>query len=368
MAYLFLLNASACQLPRRYLLGLVASLSLVSAFAQTAVVVPTVTVQQQMVSGGFELDGVIQAVKQGTVSAQTAGRIERLLVKVGDKVRSGQLLATIDDRDTQTGVQRSQAQVAQATAELHNAQAQFERTRDLLRQGFVSSSAMDTAESQLKAAQAARDQAQAGAKQATLYRGFTNVTAPFDAWVSQILAEAGDLAVPGKPLLTVYAPLPLRAVAQVPVTRSNALAGLNQTPGAVEVQLIGSDGAPHWVRPTRSSQVPNADPVSQTVEWRLDLPDVQARAFMPGQQVRIRFASAQSQRLVVPQAAVLYRGELTAVYVVTAKVFMLRMVRLGQDHGAPGIEVISGLAPGDVVAMDPVRAGLLGAQAEQAVK
>jgi multidrug efflux pump subunit AcrA (membrane-fusion protein) len=93
--------------------------------------VPVVTLGAKPVSTGYELDGVVEAVRQATVSAQATGRVASLLVKVGDKVRAGQVLVTIDDRDTQTGVARSQAQVAQADAELVNAQAHVQRTRDL---------------------------------------------------------------------------------------------------------------------------------------------------------------------------------------------------------------------------------------------
>ena len=66
--------------------------------------VPVLTLGAQAVSMGYELDGVVEAVRQASVSAQATGRVSALLVKVGDKVRAGQVLATIDDRDTQTGV------------------------------------------------------------------------------------------------------------------------------------------------------------------------------------------------------------------------------------------------------------------------
>ena len=88
----------------------------------------------------------------------------KLLVKMGDQVKAGQLLATIDDRETTVGVQRSQAQLAQSDAELRNAQVNFERTRDLRAQGFVSQAALDVAQTQYKAAQAGHDQASAGAR------------------------------------------------------------------------------------------------------------------------------------------------------------------------------------------------------------
>ncbi|NCP40156.1 MAG: efflux RND transporter periplasmic adaptor subunit [Rhodoferax sp.] len=327
--------------------------------AQVGVPVPVVSVQSQPIGQGFELDGVVQAVKQSTISAQVPGRLTALLVKAGDKVRAGQLLASIDDREAQSGVQRSQAQVAQAQAELYNAQANFKRTQELRAQGFISAAALDTAQAQLKATQAARDQATAGGKQAGLSQTFTRVTAPFDALVLQTQAEVGTLAMPGTPLLTLYAPTPLRAVVQVPVSRARTLAAGAQ----VEVQLPTPDGALAWVRPSSTRALPGADPVSQTIEWRLDLPASAAAAVTVGQQVRVRFAAGQSLRLVIPTSAVLRRGELTAVYVARNKGFALKAVRLGAEHGAQGTEVLAGLMPGDQVAVDPIKAALNGAQA-----
>jgi RND family efflux transporter MFP subunit len=328
------------------------------AAAQGGIQVPTVAAQVQSVGAGFELDGVIEPVKKSTISAQAGGRIGVMLVKAGDKVAAGQLLATIDDREALTGVERSQAQVAQAQAELRNAQAQFDRTRDLQSKGFVSASALDTADSQLKSAKAGRDQAGAGAKQSALAQGFTRVSAPFDGWVLQTQAEAGDLAVPGKPLLTIYAPEPLRAVVQVPVSRSAAA----QASGAVEVAVPGANGGLQWIPPASKSSVPTADPVSQTIEWRLALSPESGKAFLPGQQVRVRFASGLQERMVVPQAAVLRRGELTAVYVVSGAQFVLKAIRLGAEQGQAGVAVLAGLTAGDRVALDPVKAGLAGAQ------
>ena len=143
-----------------------------SVSAQTQPQVNVVAVQLKAVGSGFEMDGVVQPVKQSTVSAQASGRLVTLAVKAGDPVRAGQLLATIDDRETQTGVQRSRAQAAQSQAELRNAQANFDRTRELLAKGFVSKAAMDTADAQLKSAQAGREQASAGEKAVRIVAGF----------------------------------------------------------------------------------------------------------------------------------------------------------------------------------------------------
>jgi RND family efflux transporter MFP subunit len=324
--------------------------TLANAWAQAPQQVPVAALQLAPVATGFELDGVVQPVRQSTVAAQANGRVLSLLVRAGDRVKRGQLLATIDDREAQTGVQRSQAQLAQAQAELFNAQASFERTRDLQARGFLSAAALDAAQAQLKTTQAGRDQADAGLRQSALAQGFTRVTAPFDGWVLQTQAEAGDLAVPGKPLLTLYAPLPLRVVVQVPVSR----AGAARSASLLEILL--PDG--RWVKPAAKSTVPSADPVSQTVEWRLELTAESAKALLPGQQVRVRFAGAQVSRLLAPVGSVLRRGELTAVYVVSGKGFALRTVRLGASHGAQGVEILAGLAEGERIALDPVQAGM----------
>ncbi len=330
----------------------VCALLLVSAGALAGPQVPVVTVGAQRVSTGYEIDGVVEAVRQATVSAQATGRVATLQVKVGDKVRAGQVLATIDDRDTQTGVARGQAQVAQADAELLNAQANVQRTRDLRQQGFVSQAALDVAESQFKAAQAARAGAGAGAQQARLAQSFTQVTAPFDGYVLETLAQAGDLAVPGKPVATVYAPQPLRVVVQVPAS----MAQTARTAKSIELQAGDA-----WVQPAAQQGVTAADPVSQTLTWKMDVPTSAAAQMMPGQQTRVRFVGGSAQRMLVPLAAVLRRGELTGVYVANDKGFVLKAVRAGAQHGDT-VEVLAGLKAGDAVAVNAVQAGLAGAQ------
>nr|WP_315489546.1 efflux RND transporter periplasmic adaptor subunit [uncultured Rhodoferax sp.] len=340
-------------------LGLIAILGMATAAAWLPVgaraqATPTFTVGVKQSGASTYLDGVVQPVKQSTVSAQASGRIASFLVKAGDKVKAGQLLATIDDREASVGQQRSQAQVDQADADLRNAKANFDRTKDLQAKGFISQSALDTADTQLKSAKAQRDQASAAIRQSSLAQGFTRVTAPFDGWVLQTDAQAGDLAVPGKPLLVMYAPLPLRVVVQVPASRA-ALVGQ-----AADVQVQAGEGLPdQWITPTSSSVIPSSDPVSQTTEWRLELPAANSAGLVPGLQVRVKFSSGPSANrslLVVPEQAIIRRGELTAVYVKNGDVFTLRAVRLGQRLGADGTEIMAGLKAGDTVALDTVRA------------
>lgn len=340
-------------------LGLVAAaaLALSAAVRADAPSVPTVVVRAASAAAGFELDGALQAVRQSTVSAQVGGNVLKLLVTAGGAVKSGQVIAHIDERDTRAGLARSDAAVAQAEAELANARTQVERTRELRNQGFVSPSALDVAETQLKAAQAGVDQARAARSQAALARGFTAVVAPFAGVVLATHVEAGDLAAPGRPIATLYAPGALRAVVQVPASS----AAVARAARKVEVQVALG----RWVAPSAVTPMPAADPVSQTVEWRLELPSAEAASATPGQAVRVRFSGADAQAvragLSVPAAAVLKRGEITGVYLVQDGRFVLRPVRTGAALGAD-VEVLAGLKAGDRVALEPVKAGLAGAQ------
>lgn len=359
----FPLNAPA----KRLVVAVCAALGGVLApavLAQTAAV-PTATIGLAASSAQYTLDGVVQAVQQSTVAAQASGRIATLLVKAGDKVRAGQVIATIDDREAQVGLQQSQAQINAADAALRNAQANRDRTSELQSKGFVSKSAMDTAELQYRSALALKEQAQAGGRQAGISQGFTRVTAPLDGWVLQTWADAGDLAVPGKPLVTVYAPQPLRAVVQVPASRNPAVRQATST----RVLVAGAGVAALAITPQNRSEIPSSDPVSQTSEWRLDLPAKESAGLVPGQQVRVQFALAQSgssNSLRVPEAALVRRGELTAVYVASGAGFALRAVRLGTAQGPEGVEVLTGLRAGDVIALDTLRAAQAGAQAAKA--
>lgn len=319
-------------------------------------------VQARAATGGssLSLEGHLEPVRQATVSAQLGGNVLALLVKAGDRVKAGQPIARIDDRDAQAGVLRVDAGLAQAEAEARNARVNAERTRDLRAQGFVSQAALDTAETQFKAAQAGVQQAQAARSQATLARGFAAVSAPFDGVVLATHLEAGDLASPGRAIATLYAPGGLRATAQVPLSQAETARRATR----VEVELPGGTR----VAPERKTELSSADPISQTVEWRLDLPASALPGLVPGQVARVHFSGAAAAGAAVnagtlrlPAAAVLRRGELTAVYLAQGDRFVLRAVRTGPER-PEGVDILAGLKAGDAVAANAVAAGLADAR------
>jgi len=339
-------------------LAIAAVLGMTQAHAQGANKGPVVKVMpagQKSVANYSDIDGIVEAVVQSTLSSQIPGRVLSLNVKAGDRVKAGQVLATLDDRETQTGVLRSQAQLYQSDAELRQLEITLKRSQDLKSQGFVSSAALDLADAQYKAAKAARDGASAATTQAKVSQSFSKVTAPYDAWVLEALAQAGDLAMPGKPLMTVYAPQPLRVVMQWPASQKNTVPTLQN----IQI-LLGTE----TIKPVSMQIMPSADGVSQTIGIKLDLPRTGTVASAsPGQIVRIRIAGSSQAKGLVPSAAILRRGEITAVYVAQDNGFAMKLVRIGADHGSAGVEIWAGLKEGELIAVDAVQAGMKGAHA-----
>lgn len=316
--------------------------------------VPTLVLRAANHPEAFQSEAVIEAVRQATVAAQVQGRVLEVRADAGSRVRQGDVLMRIDSREADQAVAGATAQVAAAQARLVDARAALERARSLKSRGFVSAAALDQAQAGFDAALAQQRAAEAGQKQADAGRGFATVTAPMGGVVAQRLTEAGEMAQPGRALFVIYAPGGLRAVADLPQARLESLskAGLK---ARIEFPESG-----RWVDGVSVTPLPAADPRTHTARVRIDLP-ADLPGVMPGMAARVHFLAGEAPRLAVPARAVLRRGEITGVYVVDGKGgFNLRQLRLGSLLADGSVEVLAGLTGGEVLALDPVRAGLAG--------
>jgi RND family efflux transporter MFP subunit len=299
----------------------------------------------------YSAEAVVEAVRQSTVSAQVAGRIVELRFDVGDSVKKGEVIARIDERAAAQALAASEAQVREAQAAAANARAQYDRTRELLAQKFVSRATLDKAEADYKQAQARLGAVLAGAGQAATERSFATIVAPYSGVVSARHVELGEMAVPGKALLTGFDPTTLRVVATVPQTQVAAL----QAAGRARIEV---PSAGRWLDVKSLTVVPAADPRTHTSRVRLELPG-DARGVYPGVYARAHFVVGRATRLLVPREAVLRRSEVTAVYVLDEKgAPRLRQVRLGTAGDEHAVEVLAGLRAGERVALEPVKAGM----------
>ena len=315
-------------------------------------------VEVREVDLAYSAEAVIEAVRQSTVSAQIAGRIVELRFDVGDYVKQGQVIVRIDERAATQAMAASEAQVREAEAAARNARVNLERSRQLLAQKFLSQAAVDKAEADNKQAQARLQAMLAGAGQAATERSFATIVAPYSGVVAARHVELGEMAVPGKPLMTGFDPASLRAVANVPQAQVAAIQATGRA--RIEIPSLG-----RWIDVQQVTVVPSADPRTHTTRIRLELPE-DLRGVYPGVFARAHFTVGRAPRLLAPRAAVFQRSELTGVYVLVDEGArglrpLLRQIRLGTAGDEGAIEVLAGLKPGERVALEPVKAGMAGA-------
>lgn len=308
---------------------------------------PVLTVQAGTGAVVVRYDGEVQALRQAQLAVQVAGSVLALNVRAGDTVRAGQVLLRVDARAAEQGAAASGAQVAAAQAQLDVAGAELARKRQLAEKKYISQAALEQAESQHRAAQAQVKALSAQAGAARTQTGLHVLRAPFAGVVAQVAVELGDMAMPGRPLVTIYDPSALRVASHVPASSLKT--------GVADARVLLA-GLPDPVAPVRVQVLPTVDARSLTQEVRAELP---AGTFaVPGQFARLQLAGGDAAvgappRVFVPASAVVRRAEVTAVYVMgEGERPQLRQVRLGPVQGAQ-VEVLAGLDAGEPLITDP---------------
>jgi RND family efflux transporter MFP subunit len=303
----------------------------------------------------FSYDGVVEAVRQSTLSAQVSGAVVALNAKAGDHVRAGQELVRIDARAANQNAAASAAQVEAARANMTVSSKEYERQKQLFQKQYISQGALDRAQAQFQAAQAQMHALQAQSDSAQTQSRFFVISAPYAGVVSEVPATLGDMAMPGRPLVIMYDPSALRVTVAVPSSASAS--GQQSSPIQFEIPDVSS--ASGLRTPAAVQILPSVDATTHTYQLRLTLPPTLIGA-IPGMFARVWLTSssmAQSgsttERLYVPASSVVRRAEMTGLYVVNAQGHpVLRQVRLGQPQG-DRIEVLSGIDLGEKVAVDP---------------
>lgn len=322
------------------------------------------TVPAQAIAGDTVLvfDGVVEAVRQSVVASQVPGAVVQLGVKAGDRVTAGQVLLRLDARAPDQDARASDAQLRSARAQLDAAGKDFERQKQLFQKKYISKAALERAESDFTAAQAQVDAHQAQAGAARTHSSLHVVRAPFTGLVTEVSVALGEMAMPGRPLLTVYDPSAMRVTVAVPQTISAQAAG----GPAPRIELPGLASANRWVAPAHVSWLPTVDPGTHTVQLRAELPAGLTGA-VPGLFVRLwlpmpQLAGREGHAAIsVSSGAIVRRAEMTGLYVLApGGKPVLRQVRLGRADGDK-VEVLSGLMPGEHVVSDPQAAARVAA-------
>lgn len=304
----------------------------------------TFTVAAGDVQAGRSWDGVVEAVREAALSAQTSGRVTAVDVDVNDRVVAGQTLLRLSVVEQQAGVDTARAQLRAAEAAAVEAERNYQRFAALAKDNYVSRAQLDQARAGRDAANAARDAARAQLASAGQGAEYTVVRAPYAGIVAARSVEPGEAVGPGQPLLTVYSPDDLRIEVRVPQSDAEAI---RAQPSA----RVAFDGGTS-VDARQVVVYPSADPLSHSVAVRVLLPRM-AAPVAPGTTAKVVFPIRGGDKaLRIPEAAIVRRGELTGAYVLKDGTLTLRQLRLGAPEGGT-VEALAGLRAGDVVARDP---------------
>ena len=301
--------------------------------AQTTIIQPSEGLATTAVTG------TVEALESVRVASRLMGYIRDIAVVEGQAVKAGQRLFTIDPLDIEGAVEQARLGLKQAEDAMKDAEADYKRFENLYKDEVVTRQNYEKMKLNYDMAVTRAAQAKAGLGTAQGQMRYATVTSPINGVVTQKLANEGDIAAPGHPVLMVENPARLQVRGSVSEDIHRGL----KLGAQVMVEVDGQDQA---VAAKVAQLAPAADPMTHTYTVKLD---IAAPGLKSGTFARILFPTGKRTVLAVPEAAVLERAGIVGVFVVDAQgSAQYRMVRLGKQEGGL-VEVLSGLNPGDKV-------------------
>lgn len=345
-------------------------------------------VHRENVSREIEAPGTVASVRTAQIGARTMGTVQQVLVREGDYVKQGQLLAQLDEREMasrqssarlaieEAAAAREEAEraVTAAQAQADVAQKTLERFRALREKNAVAPQEFDEVEAKQRAtaasveaararqrqAQAAWQRAQSESSVAETVASYARIVAPFDGVVLRRTVEPGSTAMPGQPLLLLEDASKYRL--EVMVSASEAAGIVRGSKARVRLDAFPEQEYQGTVAELEAG----ADPASQTERVRLDLP--RSPAMRSGLFGRAWFHRGERQAIMLPRTAIIERGQLRGVYVADpAEMLRWRVITLGAGMG-DRVEVLSGLGEGERIVLEPGAQELDGKRAELGVR
>jgi RND family efflux transporter MFP subunit len=332
--------------------------------ANAALTPPPVTVAHPLVmpiTEWYEFTGRFEATEAVDVRARVSGYVDQIAFEDGQMVEKGQLLFVIDRRPYEAAVEQLEAQLTSTAAQVELAHAELQRAEQLVNNENISRSTYDQRIQQKRAAEAARDVAQAELRQARLDLGFTEVYAPISGRISDRRVDQGNL-VTGDPdatlLTTIVALDPIHFVFDM--SESDFLGfqravGEGQLPSArdrstvVQIRLPDEPDTETWLHIGNMDFVDNRiDGSAGTIRARAELANSD-HFITPGQFGQLRLpGSPEYDALLVPDSAIVADQSNKIVLTVTEDgTVEPRSIREGPRY-AGGLRIIRrGLEPGD---------------------
>jgi RND family efflux transporter MFP subunit len=306
----------------------------------------TVATPSAMSGGGIIANGYIEARHLADVSTRAMGTITKTYVSIGEKVKKGQLLASINNQDFVAKKGQIEASIAEAQAQLANAQKDYERYTSLYNKQSATSKELENVTLQYDAAKAHLETAKQARNEVSAMMSYTSITAPFDGTVTRKLAETGAIASPGMPLFTIEEGDQLRVNFSVGETDIYFLKkGMK---AEVEVKATGKK-----IFCPIAEINPSATLSGGQYIVKLDISPADKKELYAGMYVNVFIPvvrnsdSASVNSVLVPSSSIVHSDQLTGIYTVSDRqTAILRWVRTGKTQGSQ-VEILSGLAAGE---------------------
>jgi RND family efflux transporter MFP subunit len=294
-------------------------------------------VQPSKISDDYETSGTVKAKVSSNIASRVMGTVTAVHVRAGERVKAGQLLATIDDRDAAQKVRAAEQAYEASKQSRSMADLTYQRYKKLHDEKALARQEIDQIETQKKVADAQYEQAKAGLEEARVWQGFARVTAPAAGVVTDKRVDPGSMAMQGMPLFTIESD----GGFQVEVAVDEALSGKLHVGdnAAVAIDTIGLHTTGKII-----DVVPAVDPATRTFIVKIALAD---KGLKSGFFARVRLSRGEREALLVPKGAIVEKGQLTGLYAVDPQgIVTYRLIRTGKAREG-GIEVLSGLNAGD---------------------
>lgn len=306
----------------------------------------TAVVEKKQVDDFLTWPGTVKSRTVANIAPRMTARIIEIKVNAGDKVKKGDVIARLDEREIRAQENAALAALAGANAQADRAKADEQRTRSLYSKEAATREKFDAVVAQAKEAQAVVNQAMSAVNEIRSHLADTLLLAPFDGVAVKRLQEPGDMGLPGVPVITLQTPKGLRLEADVPSTCAGRYSsGMNVT---VRIDALGQ---------TTTAQIdeisPEVDPQTRTQLIKIALPAIEG--LQPGYFGWLEQACGQHEALLIPASAVQHIGQLEVVKVLSEGRQLMRHIRTAKTFGDQ-IEVISGLHEGETVITNPQQA------------
>ncbi|MFA6246166.1 MAG: efflux RND transporter periplasmic adaptor subunit [Mucilaginibacter sp.] len=295
------------------------------------------------VKQGLAVSGQVEAGRAANISTRVMGYITSINIKLGDRVSKGQVLATISNDDILAKRAQAEAMIAQAETAFRNAKKDYDRFTALYKQQSASAKELDNITLQYQSARSGLEAAKQQRNEVNAMLSYTRLTAPFDGTITQKMMDAGSMANPGMPLLTIEQAGSYQVSASVP---ENEISLVKEgAPVSINIDAI------HKVISGKISQIVNSSQNSGgQFLIKIDIPDNEKKGLFAGMYANVSIPvataikTAAGGQVMVPVAAIQYKDQLTGLYTIgSSHTALLRWVRLGRMQGNQ-VEVLSGLA------------------------